>query len=184
MQNQYQNIAQDIWQSWIRVTTQPRVETFEQEMPQASWQKAIISVAVAGVIVGLLSGIQAMILLAGIPYLGAMAGAGALIGGIITTPIAAVIGLFIFSAIVFVIARAISGKPINFDADFMTQTYLLSMIWSPLYIISSLVSLVFAFARLYFLGWLPGLAVFVYSIYLLILALRAMKALPASAAPK
>ncbi len=177
MQNNYQNIAQEIWQSWLRVTTQPKVETFEQEIPRASMEKTIISMAAAGVIAGLLSAIQVMVILAGVPFLGAMAGVGALFG-VIWTPIAAVIGLFIFSAIVHIIARLVSGRPIDFGPDFLTLTYLLSMIGAPLYVVNALLGLVFAFARVPFLGGLVGLAVFVYSIYLLILALRAMKAIP------
>ena len=45
---------EQLWQSWVKALTVPNVETFDEESRQATIEKALIGVAIAGVVAGVL----------------------------------------------------------------------------------------------------------------------------------
>lgn len=180
MESNYQSTLQDIWQTWLRLTQHPGLPSFEAEKGRASVEKAIISMAIAGLVAGVAAAIQGLILYTLLAPLYSQGPFGALgrggegfgaLANIITMPIGAIIGLFIGSGILWVIAYVLQAR-----GDFMTQTYLISMFESPLYIISAVLGIIPC------IGALAGLAISIYALYPLTNALRATHNIPTNKA--
>ncbi len=174
-------MLQEIWQSWVAVTTRPEQLTFDQERSRATMEKALLGIVIAGVISGVLGAVRlatglAALSLINIPTtydkeLGEIPGfnlapllpvlsAAAAGWGVLVAPIGAVIGLLLFSGIIYVFAVLLKGR-----GTFTTQTYLLSIFWAPLTIISAAAGLVPC------LGGMVSGMLFLYSFYPLTLAI-------------
>ncbi len=174
MQSSYQNVLQDIWETWLRLTTQPSLATFEQEKVRTSIERGIISMVIAGLIAGVAAAIQGIVLYsifrsiyAQGPFGGMVSGGVGSLANIITQPISAVIGLFIGSGILWLIAYVLQAR-----GDYMTQTYLIAMYESPLYAASAVVGIIPC------IGTLISFVIGLYSLYPLTLALRATHNIP------
>ncbi len=116
-------MLQEIWQSWVAVSTRPELPTFEQERLKATMDKALLATVIAGLVTGLLGAIRiigGMALLSTISVPGrfdkelgeipgfSLAPALPIISAFATgwavliAPISAVIGLLMFSGIIYI----------------------------------------------------------------------------------
>lgn len=144
---------QDLYQRWRSVLSigfnPPRgVATFDAQQPAATWQLVWISVTILAVVDAVFSVITS-----------AEFRSGGLVSSFIGGLLGAYIGFFIAAGVLFVIAKLFSGT-----GSFLTYTFLLSLIYVPLGIISSVAGVI------PFLGGLIALAAGIYEIILAIYA--------------
>ncbi len=138
-------------ESYRRVLFQPRVESYEAEVPNTSWARTWTSVAIAA--------IASLVITLIIDY--AIRGqadiASTLIGAIIGVPV----GFFIGSLILYGLAALFGGRGRTgtFSTDFMIHSYLLSLLFTPLSIAQDIISPIPA------IGILVLLALGVYQLY-------------------
>ena len=144
---------EQLWQSWVKALTVPKVETFDEEQRQATIEKAVVGMAIAGVAAGILGALVAL----------ASGDVGAAIVSIIGGPIFAVIGLFIMSGILFIVAKVLGGT-----GDFVVQTYLVSIIYAPINIVRGIP----------FVGSVVGGLASLYALYPLTFALQSVHKVP------
>ncbi len=160
-------MLKEMYEIWTKVLTKPR-ETFRIQARKADYAAAVKHIGVAGIIQGVLTGLlltlglSAAGSLVGAQYgmFGASLGLLSIIGLAIFVPIMAIIGLFIGSGIFYIVARVLGG-----NGSYQTQTYLMAIYMAPLNLIGIL-------AMIPFVGILVSLAVAIYSLYLLTLALK------------
>ena len=150
---------------WKEVLTNP-AETFKKEEKNVNLTEGIKQLIVAGVIAGVFYGISAALALnsAGMLMMGKpMMGAGAMgfIGALIGTPITTLIGWFIFSAILYVIAKLLKGQ-----GTFDTHMYFIALLYSPIVIIQGVLSII------PIVGAALGVLVSLYGLYLLTIAIK------------
>ena len=146
---------QDMLQRWrtvlsIGFDSQRGIATFDAQQPAASWPAILWSLAILGAVEAVFN------VITGFEYrnvTGTGPGVGTFIGGFIS----AYVGFFILAGILFIVAKLFSGT-----GTFLTYAFLLSLIYVPLEIISSVAGI------LPFLGGLVALAAGLYSIYLAI----------------
>lgn len=150
---------------WKEVLTNP-AETFKKEEKNVNLTEGVKQLIVAGVIAGVFYGISAAfalnsasMLMMGKPMM--EAGAMGFIGALIGTPIATLIGWFIFSAILYVIAKLLNGK-----GTFDTHMYLIALLYSPIVIIQGVLSVI------PIVGAALGILVSLYGLYLLTIAIK------------
>jgi len=141
---------------WRRALTQPSAATFEQleRHPQVTMQNALIWDAIAGAIGGLLGGIVAAVT--------QDAGIGNIIWGAIGGALFGVLGFLIYALIVYAIARAQGGT-----GTLQIQVALLGTFVPPLLLISAILS------QIPVLGGIIGFVLFIYQMYLYIVATQA-----------
>ncbi len=167
----YANMKIVDFKNWLNAIIYPK-STFGSliEKEKASLVEAVKNVAVSGLIMGVIVGIIYAFL--GIAMIGANGGSsttGAIGGSIllffallmvVILPVIYILDLFICSAAYFVIAKILGGK-----GDFKTQTYFISLILAPLLILS-------LFGIIPLIGFIFLILISVYSIYLMIIAIR------------
>jgi hypothetical protein len=144
--------VQDVINSWIAALTRPSVQTFSNELARFSQNRLFMSVGLATLVAavfGLLGGIFS----------------GNLVGGFIGALIATPIAFFLGQGVVWLIARLFGGT-----GDYMQQAWVNSTFWAPLLIISQL-------SFIPIIGGLIALAGWVYSLYLMYLALQPVQRL-------
>jgi len=137
------------FKTWLDALIYPK-ETFKAEKERASLGDALDNIAVAGLIVGIVFGLISGLLL----------GLFGFVIGIIAFLIIVII-LFLFESLVFfIMAKILGGK-----GDFSTHTYLISLITSPL-VVLSLVGLI------PIMGWILYILIALDSLYPLTISLR------------
>jgi hypothetical protein len=155
---------QTLIQRWQNVLTRPSVPTFDAEQPAANWQTILISLLILGVvgavsqfIIGLEPSSAMTINLPNQPpYRFHPNPVGSAFGGLIGV----FVGFFVLSGILYVSAKVFNGQ-----GTFLTQSWLLSLFLVPLSIISAVAGIIPYF------GSLVAFAVFIYSVYLAVLAI-------------
>ena len=157
--------------AWIGVILHPK-ETFKKEKPNASLKKALLQFLICGLFWGLSMAIFAS--MSPFPVSGIF-----LLIAYLMSQIGIPVEALILSGIVFLIAKAIGGK-----GNYTTQTYLISVIATPISIVLVCIQVVFLFMvvkpqgfdSLSFTSFLPvwaiNLAILAYSFYLVLLALK------------
>lgn len=146
---------------WIRAITQPRLATYQgflEEEPNPTFGKTAGWIALAGLIAFVISGVLLAIFGGGL----AESVFTTLICGLIATPIAAVIGFVIGSAILLAVAKLLGG-----EGTFARQSYVLAAAWAPMSIVSAILS------ALPVVGPFLGILVWLYNLWLAVLALQA-----------
>lgn len=144
---------------WLQAINKPSVETYQQmlqEESEATVSKAVMWVALAGVITGVISMVPVV-----------LAAPEALIFSVIQVvigPIIAVIG-FVMSSWLF---KRISLGAFGGKDEFSQQTYLLGAVQAPMSIIAALVSVIPV------AGQFLALPVVIYNLYLTALVLNAV----------
>jgi len=158
---------QDLFRSYMNAVTKPNVSTYEAEIPRASWMRTLLGVAMVAIIsfiVNLLfAGAAAAALaplrqqLQGQGYTGPdfLAGGGGGIVGAIFALIGAFITFFLGAGLLWLMAKMFGGT----NSNFMTHSYLLSLSYTPLRVISTVLSII------PFVGSLVALVAFLYQIY-------------------
>lgn len=120
--------ASNIFAKWLKVITKPRVATFASEMPSASWVLTFLGAALYTVA-------YFMILLIGLALRGKSP--FTLIGPILeftaSDLVGTILGLFLSSGLIYLLSKVGEGT-----GNFTTQTYLYSLYFFPLSIISAL----------------------------------------------
>lgn len=144
---------QDLYQRWRSVLSigfnPPRgIVTFDAQQPVASWQLTWIGVTILAVVEAVFNVIT-----------GAEFQRGGLASNFIGGLLGAYIGFFIAAGVLFILAKLFSGT-----GTFLTYTFLLSLIYVPLGIISSVAGII------PLLGGLVALAAGIYEIILAIYA--------------
>lgn len=143
------------FEKWRDALTKPK-ETFRKERKNASLKEAAKHIGLAGLIAGAIS--------AAITLLTLSSAAFSIIYALfllILTPISSILSLIIGSSILYLLAKLFGGK-----GDYSTQTYLLSLYQAPMLLLTTMV----AFIPL--AGAVINIAIAVYSLYLLTLALK------------
>ena len=170
----------ELWRAWIAVATKPELATFEAEKPKATLEKAVVALLISGVISGILTGLQVLLgwsvmlgalqmtddpetarLLDLIPWLENL-GPTVAVAAVVVSPIMNVLFSLFISAVFLLFARLFGGR-----GSYTVQTHLMALIYAPYTIISGLLGLIPC------LGGLGQLAIFIYTFYLLTLALQA-----------
>ncbi|MFH1473939.1 MAG: YIP1 family protein [Candidatus Aenigmatarchaeota archaeon] len=140
-------------------------KTFSKEKSKASLTKAMKNIFVAGIIAGVITTIRAFNLTE-------------LLSNIILSPIASILGLLLISGLYYIFAKLLGGK-----GAYTVQTYLISLYTAPLSIIGSLIALLVpatptmgeitvGFLAPFIVFFLLALVLFLYTLYLLTLALK------------
>jgi hypothetical protein len=170
---------QNLVQSYINAITKPNVSTFEGELRNGTWSKVLIGVAAVAII----NFITGLIGLGG--YAGYMksfgsvnsdfatnaavaGGIGAAFGGFVFTFIA----FFAGAALLYLSARIFGGQ----GSDFLTHSYLLSLSYTPLRIIASVLGIIPC------VGGIVGLVAVLYQLYLAGLSMQASQRMQAGRA--
>ncbi len=162
-------MLQDLWQTWVKVLTKPSLALFAEEKVRADMGKAVVAMAIAGLIAGIATAIQSLVFMSLFRSLytdnplGAMVGLSGGVASIVTQPIGAIVGLFIASGIFYLVAMVLSLR-----GDFTIQTYLISLVYAPITAIAGIANIVPC------LGALVAFAAWIYGLYLLTMALRAV----------
>jgi hypothetical protein len=166
----------DLLQSYMNAVTKPSAATYEAEIPKASWLRTLIGVAAVAIISFIINLI----------FAGAAASTFAPLrqqleqqgytgpdpfvmsaGGGIAAAFWALIGTFISfflgAGLLWLMARMFGGT----GSDFMTHSYLLSISYTPLRIISTILSIIPV------VGGLVALVAYLYQIYSAGLAMQA-----------
>ena len=170
----------ELWRAWIAVATKPELATFEAEKPKATLEKAVVALLISGVISGILTGLQVLLgwsvmlgalqmtddpetarLLDLIPWLENLWPTIA-VAAVVLSPVMNVMFSLFMSAVFLLFARLFGGR-----SSYTVQTHLMALIYAPYTIISGLLGLIPC------LGGLGQLAIFIYTFYLLTLALQA-----------
>jgi hypothetical protein len=163
----------EMWASWRTLLTQPRLAVYQEEARRTSMEKALVSALIAGIVMGLAWAATNML------QWGVMAALGSIYSpkeplntGLtplfivifpIVSPIVSILGLLISSAILLISARVFGGA-----GDFVTQTYMLSMAYTPITIISAVLGIIPC------LGGMASIGLFIYWLVLLTLVVRAV----------
>jgi hypothetical protein len=162
---------QTLVRRWQNVLTRPGVPTFDEEQPAANWSTILISLVILGVteaifdfITGLEANGIARYTLPGGTVLPIHANPvrdafGGLLG--------AFVGFFVLSGILYLSAKIFGGQ-----GSFLTQSWLLSLFFVPLEMITAVAGII------PFVGGLVGLAALIYGIYLAVLATASAHRLP------
>lgn len=141
---------QDLMQSYMGAVTTPNTAFYESQIPKANLIKVLIGlgiVVLVNIIVGLISAGAAAASLAplrdqlrsqGVDFdPTGLAGGGGVVGALFTivlTPLT----FFIGAGIIYGLAKMLGGQ----GADFMTHSYLLSLSYVPLGVVSSVLGLI------------------------------------------
>lgn len=167
---------QELIQSYIGAVTKPNAAFYESEMPKASWVKTIVgtlAVAVVQIIFGLLFAgaaaaqlnslrdqlnAQGRTLPFDIGILAGASGAGSILA-IVLTPLFFLLG----SGLLYLVAKMLGGQ----GNDFMTHSYLLSLSYTPIRILTTVLNII---------PLLGGLVSFVLGLYLLYCQGKSMEA--------
>jgi hypothetical protein len=149
---------------WMDVLEQP-IQTFKKAKKNADLMQGLMYVAVAGVIIGILSGIKIAVygnaMTSLLPSLPGAFGVVAFIATVIATPIANVLSWLFVSAIMYVMARLLEGK-----GNFKTQSYLYAIYVAPIGIISAVLGLIPV------IGGILSIIPAIYGLYLLTMSLK------------
>ena len=162
---------------WKDALTKPK-ETFAKQAKKGGIREALMHSALGGLIQGLLLA-ATLALLPGYSSLGAIAGSAFIavmaVVMIIVSPIASMISVLIISGVFYLFAKLFGG-----NGTYDKQTYLYAIFYAPLAVISSVLALIPAIMMFVpgltmvstVLGMTIRLLVFVYTVYLLTLALK------------
>lgn len=143
-----------LFNSYISVLTKPGKASFDSTKGQATWMNTIVGVVIWGLVAGLFS---------------VVTGGG--VASIITSPIGTLIGFFIGSAIIFVLAKVVGGT-----GDFNGNSFMLSLFGVPIGIINEVLGFVPA------VGGIVGLVLGLYSLFLLYFGLQSYHGLDSTKA--
>lgn len=141
---------QHLLQSYINAVTKPNASTYEAEMGNASWVKVLVGVAVVAVVGFIVNLIFAGAMTATFdqieqqlrsqgtnvdltPYRAFVGG-----GGAVAALISPFITFFLGSLLLWLVARMFGGQ----GGDFMTHSYLLSLSYTPLRALASILAIV------------------------------------------
>ncbi|HMQ29320.1 MAG TPA: Yip1 family protein [Chloroflexaceae bacterium] len=159
----------------IAVLTKPSVATFEEhERNNLTW--ALIYSVIAGVINAIIAAIAASLglnqpAMTGLDPEMAAAAQPSIIGAIFGAIIFTVLVLLISWGITYLLGRAFGGT-----GQFGELAYGLSLFGAPLLVIGSILNLI------PFVGWIAGLALAIYNLYLTYLAIQSGMNLPSNKA--
>lgn len=169
----------------IAVVTKPSVSTFEEhEQDNLLW--ALIYYAIAAVLNAIINVATFPLQQAAfqrqmqqleelgdtpLPMDGMAMTQPSLVGGIVSGLIGTLLGLFIYIGIVYLLGRAFGGT-----GKFGELTYDFALFGAPLSVVALLLNYI------PFIGWIAGLALFIYNIYLTYLAIQAGMNLPGNKA--
>jgi hypothetical protein len=166
----------------VAVVTKPSVSTFEEhEQDNLSW--ALIYYAIAAVLNAIINVATFPLQQAafqeqleqleaqGLPIDGVAMTPPSLVGAIGSGLIGTFISLFIYIGIVYLLGRAFGGT-----GSFGELAYDFALFGAPLSVVALLLNYV------PFIGWIAGLALFIYNIYLTYLAIQAGMNLPGNKA--
>jgi hypothetical protein len=134
---------QDVVNSWIAAITKPSVQTFAAEVPRTSQNRLIMSVGLATVIAAVLGLIGGFISGNGTGFIGSLIG----------TPI----GFFVGQGVIYLIAKMLGG-----NGSYMEQSWVMSTFWAPILVLTNIP----------IIGGIIGLVAWIYSLYLMYLALQ------------
>ncbi|MEO8288593.1 MAG: YIP1 family protein [Chloroflexota bacterium] len=166
---------QDLFQSYMNALTKPNVSTYEGEIHKASWLKVLIgvtAVAIIGFIVRLifagaamssLSTLQTQLNNSNVNFDTSAFAGGVGVGGAFVGLIGTYITFFLGAGLLWLMARMFGGT----GSDFMTHSYLLSISYTPLRIIASILSIIPV------VGGIIGFAATLYQLYSAGLAMQA-----------
>lgn len=135
--------APNIFAKWVKVITRPSPPTFASEIPDANWGTAILGALIYGVVAFLIAAFFTRSITV-------------FIGEAISSTLGSVIGLFIGSGILYLVAKTVGQG----QGGFMTQTYLYSLYTFPLAIVSSLLGLIPV------LGGIVGIVISIFELFL------------------
>ncbi len=146
---------------WKAALLKP-ANTFKTQSRKANLKEGAMHVGLAGLIVGVIVGLAMLLLGTTIETagFGAALGITGFIASVILTPIISIIGWLIGSGIYYIVAMILGGK-----GSYSTQSYLIAIYSAPISIITSIVGLIPIIGLLNFV-------IFLYSLYLLTLALK------------
>jgi hypothetical protein len=144
---------------WKNVLQKPEA-VFKSEIKRASLEDFAKNLVIAGLIVGLISGIAGAIGISQTMF-GALGSMTVFIASIVLWPILLVISSLISSAIYYIFAKLLGGK-----GSFTQQAYLISLYTAPLTILLLIVNLIPV------IGFVVDILIGVYSLYLLTLVLK------------
>jgi hypothetical protein len=160
----------------MNAVTKPNVATYEAEIPKASWLRTLIGVAAVAIVSFIISLIAAGAASATFAplrqqlidrgYTGPdpfVMSAGGGIGAAFWALIGTFISFFLGAGLLWLMAKMFGGT----NSDFMTHSYLLSISYTPLRIISTVLSII------PFVGGLVLLVTYLYQIYSAGLAMQA-----------
>ena len=173
-----QATLQDLFQSYMNALTKPNVSTYEMEIPKASWLRTwvgVIGVDIVSFLIGLIfaglafaqvSSALAQLHAQGIYQYDSLVSFFAGGGGVVTAVVGLIITplrFFIGAGILWLAARMFGGT----NSNFMTHSYLLSLSYTPLRIIGTVIGII------PILGALVSFAAFLYQLYSAGLAMQA-----------
>ena len=174
---------QNLAQSYLNAVTKPNVSTYEAEMRNGTWVKILIGVAAVAVVrfivallgVGTASAslgpLRDQLRAQGINFdPGAFTG-GVGVGAAISSLFFTFISFFVGAGVLFLMAKIFGGQ----GSDFMTHAYLLSLIYVPVQIASSILNII------PFIGLLT-IVLYIYQLYSQGLSMQASQRLNTSRA--
>ncbi len=147
-------MCRKFFQKWYDALTKPK-ETFGREKKNASLSEAAKHIGLAGLIAGAVSA-AITLLTVSLSTFSTIA-----LFLVILLPISSIISLIIGSGIIYLFAKLFGGR-----GGYNTQTYLFSLYQAPILLLTTLI------AFIPFAGALINIAIAVYSLYLLTLALK------------
>lgn len=165
-----QATLRDLFQSYMNAVMKPNVSTYEMEIPRASWLRTLVGVIAVDIVSFLIGLIFAGLAYAQVnsalaqlhaqgiyqydSFINLVAGGGGVVAtvlGLLLTPI----GFFLGAGVLWLSARMFGGT----NSDFMTHSYLLSLSYTPLRIISRVLGII------PILGALVSFVAFFYQLY-------------------
>ena len=153
---------QKYFEIWKAALLTP-AKTFKAQSRKADLTEGAKHVGLAGLIAGIIAGLGVLLLGTAIDAaagLGASVGVAGFITSVIVTPIMMIISWLIGSGIYYIFAMILGGR-----GNFTTQSYLIALYTAPIAIITAVLGLIPLVGIL-------NLLVFIYSLYLLTLALK------------
>ena len=154
-----------IFDVWKNVLVNP-ANSFAKYQRKANYTDALKHLVIGGVIAGFIDGLALLLVGAAastkLGFLGAATGIGGFFTLLIGMPVLLIIGWIIASAIYYIFAVLLKGK-----GSFLTQSYDIALYTAPLAVIYAI------FGLIPVIGSFINFLVFLYSLYLLTIALKA-----------
>lgn len=158
---------QNLLQKYITVVTKPSAANYEAEIPQANWTNTLIGVAAvaivsfiisllfAGASAAMLAPLRSQLSSNGSTFDPTIFAGGVGAGGAVLGLFFTFVFFFLGALVLYISAKIFGGQGTNF----MTHAYLLSLSYTPLRIVSTIVSII------PIIGSLVSIVLFLYQIY-------------------
>lgn len=166
--------------SYLNVVTKSRPETYEAEMPGAGWGKTLLGVAIVTLVSFGIKIFLAPYTLAALEeskrYLASQGRdpnvdplrTGFQWAEALTSPLMALlvpVTFFAGAGLLYALSRAVRDKAAGPGASFMTHAYLLSLSYTPLHTLSSLLNIFSVFQAVSCIASIVALALTIYQLY-------------------